>query len=814
MPAADLEFERSFSDLAFAALQNKTPTLLDSVVGFQVLDVNEDQTHSIGVFGLRAGHDWIFVPIFYMKGEIKSDHLYMREQNMLCPLKENWVNYILSRKPYVLGEASDMSRRDIFRSAPDFTSFIYSPSLYGKSSSSQSGWSSANIQPWAEPAREFFNSMRLQTLLPNATPPTGNTLLSKLAAAVNAARPEYPQLLARMDVGTFIRTEGPVVVKAAADTMRTREKFAQSLLSYYKPADILVNSFGFGALANSRKYAKSANDKGEACEFKPSDPKSDTTELPWHSGDNKVDVEVITPEDLSKGDTKSTWLTDSEKEELLKGKIHIKDLRSGTAHVYNAEVDKAFSNPTETGVYKMFVSDGTFEDVLILAAPKTIGTGTANCLTAVHLGSKAAVNAAAKSLLIKPTGISPLDWMRFFGKQTNAESAKVGSSYVLLTAGMQGSLPFKVVKKKENADGTTELSVDVHDYVDYRFREPYGRNNCLSDIKHNRPARELKSDKGDMSCCRVRKIVIAPRPMGLQNIGETLFAGSDAKVMSADFDSKDFPSCGTIEDAENLLIGSGAVLPLKIYGHGYSEYSISSGNKKEARHLSYKSAALSLVREYGIHAKTASELLRKAETGKAVNVFVGVKKAAPSGNLGEGPTAPAIPDSRMTTDRSGYPASGPQTELMAVPDTITPQGNKQLYDPNPQFDNPQNGVGGTSSNNGQVAEQAAQTGQKDIFDVGALASLVATVDSGALIDKYMSDLFLALDRVGRILFLYYQHATSFIDRYGDDDMEELEDSLRNVFDGLGELIMFLKQRTIEPAGGSTRSQVDLGDVAN
>ena len=41
-PGQDTQFERTFADLAYAFLKDKAPKLLDYLVGFQVIDKNEE----------------------------------------------------------------------------------------------------------------------------------------------------------------------------------------------------------------------------------------------------------------------------------------------------------------------------------------------------------------------------------------------------------------------------------------------------------------------------------------------------------------------------------------------------------------------------------------------------------------------------------------------------------------------------------------------------------------------------------------------------------------------------------------------------
>jgi hypothetical protein len=56
----------------------------------------------------------------------------------------------------------------------------------------------------------------------------------------------------------------------------------------------------------------------------------------------------------------------------------------------------------------------------------------------------------------------------------------------------------------------------------------------------------------------------------------------------------------------------------------------------------------------------------------------------------------------------------------------------------------------------------------------------------------------AVDKLGRLLFMFYWHQEEFADRYGKADLPELEDSIRNAFETLGDVVLFLKEKTIEP----------------
>jgi hypothetical protein len=96
-----------------------------------------------------------------------------------------------------------------------------------------------------------------------------------------------------------------------------------------------------------------------------------------------------------------------------------------------------------------------------------------------------------------------------------------------------------------------------------------------------------------------------------------------------------------------------------------------------------------------------------------------------------------------------------------------------------------------------AASQAGQAGQKQVFDHSVIAGLAKTYDVGSVIDTYIPELLQALDKLGRILFLFYWKNKEFTERYGTEDMSELEDTIRGVFKSFGDLVLKLRQKTIQ-----------------
>ncbi len=87
-----------------------------------------------------------------------------------------------------------------------------------------------------------------------------------------------------------------------------------------------------------------------------------------------------------------------------------------------------------------------------------------------------------------------------------------------------------------------------------------------------------------------------------------------------------------------------------------------------------------------------------------------------------------------------------------------------------------------------------------------VSNMLKSVRQDSLVERYLGSLVEALDSLGRLLMHFYWHQEEFEDRYGKSDLPELEDSIRNAFESLGDITLFLKEKTIE-------SPFDDGDVS-
>jgi hypothetical protein len=102
----------------------------------------------------------------------------------------------------------------------------------------------------------------------------------------------------------------------------------------------------------------------------------------------------------------------------------------------------------------------------------------------------------------------------------------------------------------------------------------------------------------------------------------------------------------------------------------------------------------------------------------------------------------------------------------------------------------------------QLYQMSQERGVGAMFEHGVVGSLTNTFDSAAMIDTYMPDLLAGLDRIGRILFLFYWKPEDFAQAFGSDDQSQLENKLVSNFKSYGDLLIELLQKTKQRQQGS------------
>lgn len=97
----------------------------------------------------------------------------------------------------------------------------------------------------------------------------------------------------------------------------------------------------------------------------------------------------------------------------------------------------------------------------------------------------------------------------------------------------------------------------------------------------------------------------------------------------------------------------------------------------------------------------------------------------------------------------------------------------------------------------------ADSGVEEVFDASVLKSLMQSSGVSDLKREFIVDLIKGMDAAGGTLLLVYWNYEMFMERYGSK-LSEMESKLLDVFNNLGDLVLFLKEKTEAlPDGGES-----------
>ena len=863
----DTQFEQSFSNLAHAYLKDKAPGLLDYEVGFELMERNEDNTKAVGIFGFKVGAQWLYAPVFFINGDLKGHELlYLKDQDQFVPLKENWLNYILRRKPASLGKKTDQNMARLGFLSPDLQAFSRPPAKFASAMDkvADDGLPTRKITPptppppyvkpkvpspipngWAteEQAKNYINSPNGQHFSNNlkkymdsikAAPPkpspapkppkpnkktdwniagsnsNDNQQSSSIPAKTASAEPSDQEIM-REGIKAFAKfactnpsndpkyknllTLDSFLQKEASSGRHTYGEIMKALIGtcerFPRTSEAIDKLYGSGLIKDAVARLKSipVDDvlSGPDIKVKPSEKQALTIIVRSFSASS--DGVMNTPE--------------SDKQKLLTDGVIFRDARTqdGTSIAYRVQEPTSIENPPTTGVYDLLISPFSMLKTVIFLMPHGPG-GRRDFATVVsYEGEKNWINSHPGNLFTRPPRDGGQDspeskdsgqsFAKFFEGLSDIKSISKGNVYMAVGENGDASVPFEVLKIEGDSDGTKNYRVMYHDtasqpkpsylpksisngaYSDFGSSGLSliggGKRLCVTD----KPGIRIKAIKGDL---------YIPGNFRVVKLEDSCCAG-DGSITP-----------GNLTDLQHAIYQKTAALRVR---HTGSEVDINS------RVMDPQSALIHLVRDVSLSEKQARAILSEAKAVKVAEYRVHrpekedagslVKSAAPGDPMDPsmigGTSAPAFPTPPTGMEQTllgSVQSSYPQQQALPAMSSQSLQANSAIYDP--KLPDPKTMA---------IGYNAAQSGQKDVFDTSMIGSLVKSVRDDTMVDRHLGDLMDGLDKIGRILFSFYWHKDKFEDRYGKKDIPELEDNLRNSFEQLGDLLLFLKQKTID-----------------
>jgi hypothetical protein len=329
------------------------------------------------------------------------------------------------------------------------------------------------------------------------------------------------------------------------------------------------------------------------------------------------------------------------------------------------------------------------------------------------------------------------------------------------------------------------------------------------DVANPAPTRITARNNGGTSC-RASRIMVGPAGVRFRTDGTTLVIPetfhrldlAEGFRFSGFSDEKLMPVSGIIDPDLEAAVKVGSSLgDLRIFAEaaGYLINGVSVT----------KSAAVShLVFRHGLDQESAQHCLDDAQSRRFhrrdnfghfkvaypewVKASYGDNSPYPAGLVHGGPVSVPFREYGPVTDDvmgSDVPTYRTQRDEDVVPSMMANPDAAQLYRPNTPV-RPDPAVAETAS-------RAAESGQREIFETSMLGGMLRSTGPSNLVDQYLPKLTDGMNAAGSLLFNLYAHTEEFEERYGKDSLPELEDTLTDNLNGLGDCILFLRKKTVE-----------------
>lgn len=723
MVSDDHQVERAFMDQAYQFLNNKGGALMKDPyrLGFEIVHKNDSNTRMVGIFAFRIGDNLLYVPTFFLNGEIKgTDLLYRHDSKTFVPLDDNWVKFLINKASRHMGQGVDpmnSSPKDI-----NLDDLAYPPGFQSKRASEEN------------------------TLAPG----------------------QY--------LKNFILTHGGYeAIEKLAHMLESNIEFARAFTERI-PEDCWMPKELHEIASDLRKQAAQAN-------------RPDFI-LSVGSIDTLKDIPSEDREKAAANLVKRGYNLWEAPQSLEKGN------KAPVYSDYDAELTEVSEEP---GYWKVVLHDGSTRMAFV----------------------------APQSELTPGRGDDSIDYA-YDSVEAGYEHPKPQRKHIVFDNGDTISTRYNQVVMgeldKDVREATKELSTEMTPGTAYRIFDAEG--GTLSDIIKC-TAKTRKAGIDHYLCCRSYgdKFAMRRNPDSINNdIGKGTLGkhsyfikvnvdkprASGAYTDDDHFDVKrvdvQLGTCGQMRDwCLESNVKQASLIHDRSIEKSENFFSLKHSFSDHTRTMNRPSMLVKLATQYHIAPETAEEMMDRAVANGEFSFLYGTPekphvKSATMVRLTDEPNFQTYHDDEFDVDME-YPQSfalGSDTDQ----DDVPMQRIGDAFDPSM-------GMGMQPQQDGDglpldklltmAPEQLAQIAQSDdvpqIFEHGVVGSLVQTYDAVSAVDQYIPDMEQALDKLGRLLFLFYWKPRDFEDAYGTDDMSNMENQILSNFRSFGELTLELLKKS-------------------
>ena len=864
MESSELQFEQAMAEVAFRYINDRVPTLMDSMIGFQMLRKSEDNKRAVGVFGFKLGENWLYVPVFFLRGMLKGYHImYLPEQQQFLPLTEGWVNFVTSHKPVTLGfrMGDSLSQRGV--GYPQYTR-SRDTILTGQDSADKFGASKTasktaqektavdlrtgeilckkyNVHKLgAADASKFVNQVGDFFTLEDTPKGFFKKALAKnpaLLATAFKAYSEYPEVELFLDTayGTDLLKDAALTLRDALTPAagKTAEPVEPQPVDAGQPRDDLGR---FVSPATNRSGGKSGGEPYAEGLFEQFLLESGA---PYPTGQypmKKVKVIVKRPDTCYALDE----LVDGITEDLENKGYFVRDDRgdSEVAHLVRPH-SVAFQTPARTGFYNVLMHDGSLKPFYIAVAkdPDSL-VSLSNDREYMRNRDKDWAEYKSLACLVSLDGIKG----KTGRKRLRFASCKPSEIY---------AIPFDFTEDFDavNFGTAAEFQVPVRMKWDDDAEPYYERMQYPWYVL-------FKGDKPDGHVgfgpfCIERKISANEYEISVKNKRY----GTDSKILLV----KDGTQEGSVVTLGNQVIVSPKTKSLLMgWGNCYADGDEGMFGTPDTL------LALERMKKAGVYVQNENvyfdvpgeeDLVRNTRKTPYTKLAALIRLVEdPWFNLREGEAREILGEAEKAAvrrkeyhfvfreaecDRAEKQAHGKQADLGSFPMNVSrwnpnpdlmnnhlqvPPLQQPAEYPDPLLDathsepvyqtdvlpdmNREDAYDYFSSIQNplpdpialQVAQQAATTGQQDVMDTAALAAFLQDDLDQDTLNETIKMALKCLNNLGKMNFQLYWHYDEMEEYYGASGITDIEKGLENTFEDLGELTLKLKQTEDQTSG--------------
>lgn len=790
--ADDGSVERAFMDQAYGFLTNKAGKLMQDPfrLGFEVVYKNDSNTRMVGIFAFRVNDKIIYVPVFFINGDIKgTDLMYRQDTKTFVPLNEEWVTFLTEKNNYEPGIPVDRKEFTRANNHVRLEDIAYPPNYKrDKRASEESPDSKHEINTLGD------IDMVIAAAFEKEVPAKGTMIADgedKDDKALAESRKNAIKNLGKSGsiIRKFILEDGGIeAVNKLASLMENSFEFTEALVSNISEQDYMPDTLEI----------KSASDK----ENKPT--------LVLFSGRPGITEHsyLLKSADETKDKEKNPAVNKYAEKFFSQG-YYLWDDRApkDIVPVYK-DNEENLEMIGSAGIYDILMSDGSFRKAVVAPLGKDLNNNNPSCVSIYGGGFNEGGVIENIEYNSSPRGSSTTVAVCFMDKDNESgekssvhgkfikdqaqmlrdgdleESMSTGKAYRIFDC-ESGSMtsPFYVKNKKET-DGITSYEI-VMQYC-----------SSVKVLTHNPDFTENDIPTGFLGT-DVRFVPVGVERFKVEK--DTYDGRPNNSFYYKRIDSDQIGDSSTLNSLVTAYVKKASLL----YDKNTDMYSWRTGPKQQTDYMDGMSMAVNLA-VGGFHAEAVDEMLSATKKAGETTWFYG--------DPGMDKSAFPIIQNRdaifRTTTNQDFKVNQeyPQSFILRTSKDslqLPPQIVGDAYDPGMGVKIPEE----KSSNSGvpkdqlmtmspeQIAQFASSNNLPNVFEHGVVGSLVQVYDSISMIDKYIPDMEEALDRLGRILFLFYWKPRDFEDAYGADDMTNLENQILSNFKSFGTLVLDILKRS-------------------